>query len=54
MLPYSRRAIPHKLARAAKEVDRTHPNPVPEGTSSAASESRPILDLNDYAAAFSR
>lgn len=29
--------FPHELARAAKEVERTHPNPVPGGTSPAAS-----------------
>ena len=43
VLPYLRRAIPHKLARAAKEVDRTHSNPVPKGTPPAAFKSRPIF-----------
>jgi len=32
-----------KPAQGAKELQRTHPNPVPEGTSPAASGVRPIL-----------
>ena len=43
-----------KPARAAKEVERTHPNPVPEGTASAAADAAADPWRDGYAAAFSR
>jgi hypothetical protein len=54
VLPYSRHPIPHQAMRAAKEVERTLPSPVPGGTSPAALVARPIL-MDSYSAAdFSR
>jgi hypothetical protein len=46
--------VPHQPARAAKEVERTHHNPVPEGTSPApgCAAADPVGD--GYAALMSR
>jgi hypothetical protein len=44
---------PHELARAAKEVERTHPNPVPEGTSPAASDRAADSDIRTTTTQFS-
>ena len=50
MLPYSRRLTPQEAMRAAKEVERTLPSPVPGGTSPAALVVRPIR-MDSYGAA---
>ena len=42
VLPYLRRPIPQQAMRAAKEMERTLPSPVPGGTSPAAWIVRPI------------
>lgn len=45
---------PREPARAAKEMERTHPSPVPGGTSPAAADAATDLARDGYAAALSR
>jgi hypothetical protein len=48
-------SAPRRAARAAKEMERTHPNPVPGGTSPAGAEAAADPASDDgYAAALSR
>jgi hypothetical protein len=54
VLPYLRRQAPHEPARVAKEMERAHPNPVPEGTTSAAPDAVADPWRDGYAAAFRR